>query len=85
MRGLPDDLRAAAHAWAEQTAQAQGLGPRVAAGEVLASVALLFAPGSDPPDGRQPRVVKAVQAGAAGANDQVIEHRGDDLLLPRER
>lgn len=85
MRGLPDDLRAAAHAWAEQTAQAQGLGPRVGADAVLASVALLFAPGSGPPDGRQPRVVKPVQAGAAGAHVQVVEHGGDDLLLPGER
>jgi len=63
--------------WAEQTAQAQGLGPRVGSGEVLASVALLFERRSDAPDGRQPRVVKPVQSGAAGADDQVIEDGGD--------
>jgi hypothetical protein len=85
MRGLPDELRAAARAWAEQTAQAQGLGPRVGAGEVLVSVALLFAPGSGPPDGRKTRVVEPVETSPAGADDQVVEHGRDDLLLPGER
>ena len=65
MRGLPDDLRDDARAWAVQTAQDQGLGPKVS-GEVLASVALLFETSSGPPDGRKPGVVKPVQSGSAG-------------------
>jgi hypothetical protein len=79
--GLDDDLRAAAHRWAEETAQAQGLGPKVD-GEVLASVALLLgAKGSGAPDGIEPGRVELVEAASAGADDDVIEDGGDDLLL----
>jgi hypothetical protein len=79
--GLDDDLRAAAHRWAEETAQAQGLGPTVD-GEVLASVALLLgAKGSGAPDRGKPGRVELVETGPAGANDDVIEDGGDDLLL----
>ncbi len=80
MRGLAEDLRQAAHGWAEQTAQEQGLGAKVS-GEVLASVALLLSGGSGPPDGRQARVVELVQPPPAGANENVIEDGCDDLLL----
>ena len=81
MPGLDDDLRAAAHRWAEETAQAQGLGPKVE-GELLASVALLLgAKGSGAPDRIEPGRVELVEAASAGADDDVIEDGGDDLLL----
>lgn len=81
MRGLADDLRAIAHTWAEETAQAQRLGPKVA-GEVLAAVALLLgAKGSDAPDGCEAGGVELVEPASAGADDDVIEDGGDDLLL----
>ena len=82
MGGLADDLRAAAQTWAEYTAQVQGLGPKVGEGEVLRSVALLL--GAKPlgaPDGGESRRVEPVVAPPAGADDQVIEDGGDDLLL----
>jgi hypothetical protein len=80
--GLDDDLRSAAHRWAEETAQAQGLGPRVD-GEVLASVAVLLgAKGSlGAPDRVEPGRVELVEAASAGADDDVIEDGSDDLLL----
>jgi hypothetical protein len=81
VRGLADDLRAVARTWAEETAQAQGLGPKVN-GEVLASVALLLgAEGSGAPDGGKARGVELVEPAPAGADDDVIEDGGDDLLL----
>ena len=83
MPGLADDLRAAAHRWAEEGAQAQGLGPTVG-GEVLASVALLLGVKrrSGAPDGAQARVVELARAAHSGGADvQVIEDGGDDLLL----
>jgi len=85
MRGLPDDLRAAIRAWAEETAQAQGLGPKVGAAGVLASLVPLFESRSDAPDGRQPRVLKPVETAFAGADGEVVEDGADDLLLPGER
>jgi hypothetical protein len=55
MRGLDDELRAAAHSWAEETAIEQGLPPRVEDLEVLRNVAeLLGLPDSDAPNGTQP-------------------------------
>ena len=82
MPGLDDDLRAAAHGWAEEGALAQGLGPTVG-GEVLASVALLLGvKPSGAPDGAQARVVELARAAHSGGADvQVIEDGGDDLLL----
>lgn len=81
MRGLADDLRAVAHTWAEETAQAQGLGPKVD-GEVLAAVALLLgAKGSGAPDRGKAGGVELVEPASAGADDNVIEDGGDDLLL----
>lgn len=82
MSELADDLRAAAHRWADETAQAQGLGPKVN-GEVIASVALLLgAKGSSgAPDGGEPGRVELVEAAPAGVDDDVIEDGGDDLLL----
>lgn len=82
MRGLPDDLRDRARAWAERSAQAQGLGPTVAEGEVLRSVVVLLDGGrSGPPDRLKPGVVEAVVATPGGGDDQVVEDGGDDLLL----
>jgi hypothetical protein len=40
--GLPDDLRAEARTWAEQTAQAQGLPAKVEDVETLRAVATLL-------------------------------------------
>jgi hypothetical protein len=83
MRGLPDDLRDRAHAWAERSAQAQGLGPTVEEGAVLRSVAtLLDRKRSGAPDRGQPGLVELVVARPSGANDQVIEDGSDDALLP---
>jgi hypothetical protein len=54
MRGLDDELRADAQAWAEQTAIEQGLPARVEDLEVLRQVAeLLGLRESDAPDGAQ--------------------------------
>lgn len=82
MPGLADDLRATAHSWAKEGAEAQGLGPKVG-GEVLASVALLLgAKGSGAPDGAQAGVVELARPAHSGrGDDQVIDHGGDDLLL----
>lgn len=84
--GLPDELRAQAHAWAEETAVAQGFPARVERPDVLRSVAVLLggAAGSEDsgaPDRRQPRRVEAVEAPPAWSNDDMIEDGGDDLLL----
>jgi hypothetical protein len=52
--GLDDDLREAAAKWAEETAVAQGLPPRVEDLDVLRSVCeLLGIDGSDAPDRAQ--------------------------------
>lgn len=83
MRGLPDELRERAHAWAERSAQEQGLGPTVAEGEVLRAVAVLLGALSGAPDGGQAALVETVVARPAGADDEMVEDGGDDLLLPR--
>ena len=84
MRGLADDLREAAHAWAEQTAQAQGLPAQVEQVDVLRDIAQLLGLRGDSgaPDRVQPGRVEAVEAAPAGSNDDMIEQGGDDLLLP---
>lgn len=81
MRGLPDELRDRAHAWAERSARDQGLGPTVAEGDVLNAVAVLLGVRSGPPDRGQAGVVEAVVSTPPGVDDQVVEDGGDDLLL----
>jgi hypothetical protein len=73
MRGLPDDLRDAARAWAEQTAQEQGLGPTVAGGDVLHRVVVLLdGKRSGAPDRRQTGGVELVVAPPGGSDDEVV-------------
>jgi hypothetical protein len=83
--GLADELGAAARAWAEQTAQAQGLPRRVERMDVLRSVAVLFGArpsrGLGAPDRSEPGGIEAVEAAPSGTDNDVIEHRLDDLSL----
>ena len=88
MPGLTDDLRAAAHEWAERTAVAQGLPPRVTQADVIRSVTVLLGvkpERSGAPERGKPRGIEAVVTPAGGTDDDVIEDGGDDLLLPSER
>lgn len=73
--GLPDELRAQAQAWAERTAQAQGLPARVAEHDVLRSVATLLGmrAGSVMPDRLKARLVESVQPASAGADDDMLQ------------
>jgi hypothetical protein len=85
--GPTDELRAAAAAWAEQSALAQGLPAKVEQAEVLRAVAVLLGmkakhSGSGAPDGSEPGRVEAVIAAPAWSDDDVVEHGGNDLLLP---
>lgn len=75
MRGLDEQLRAEARAWAEETAVAQGLPAKVADHDVLREVATLLGlkGASVAPDGRQARAVEAVEAAPARADDDVLE------------
>jgi hypothetical protein len=75
VRGLADELRAEAQAWAEETAQAQGLPAKVADHEVLRNVAALLGlkAASKAPDGLQPASVEAVEAAPARADDDVLQ------------
>jgi hypothetical protein len=75
VRGLDDELRAQAQAWAEETAQAQGLPARVTDHEVLRDVAALLGlkGASVAPDGLQAASVEAVEAAPAGADDDVLQ------------
>jgi hypothetical protein len=72
--GLDERLRARAHAWAEETALAQGLPARVADHNVLRDVAaLLGLKGSVAPNRGQARGVEAVVAAPAGTDDDVLQ------------
>jgi hypothetical protein len=75
MPGLDDKLRAEAQAWAEETALAQGLPPRVAEHHVLCIVATLLGLkcGSVAPDRQQAGGVEAVVASTARADDDVLQ------------
>ena len=88
MPGLTDSLRAAAHEWAERTADAQGLPLRVTQAAVIRSVTVLLGVNparSGAPDRSKPRGIEAVVASPGWSDDDVIEDGGDDLLLPTER
>jgi hypothetical protein len=75
VRGLDEQLRAEACAWAEETALAQGLPAKVADHDVLRQVATLLGlqGASVAPDGRQARAVKAVVAPPSRADDDVLK------------
>lgn len=75
MRGLDDELRAQAQAWAEATARAQGLPARVAEQYVLRDIAALLGmkARSVTPERLQARGVEAVQPPPAGADDDVLK------------
>jgi len=88
VRGPAEDLRAAAHAWADGTARAQGLPVHVERLDVLRSVAVLLgaqARGLGAPDRAEPVGVEAVVAASAGADDNVVEDGLDDLGLFGQR
>lgn len=88
--------RDAARAWVEASCASQGLPLRVADAAILAQVAGLLgagpgpgrvapgrtAPGSGPPDGREAAGVEAVVAASGGCDGDVVEHGGDDRVLP---
>lgn len=75
VRGLDEQLRAQGQAWAEETAQAQGLPAKVTDHEVLRNVAaLLGLKGSSvAPERLQARGVEAVVPPSAGADDDVLQ------------
>jgi hypothetical protein len=75
VRGLDDELRWRAQAWAEATAQAQGLPAKVEQHDVLRDVAALLGlkARSVAPDGLQARRVKAIEAPSTGTNDDVLQ------------
>jgi hypothetical protein len=86
-RGLTDDQRAHAQAWAERFCLDQHLPLKITDSRTLRDVANLLGgvvARSDPPDGGQPGVVEAVVASPAGADDDVVEDGGDDRVLPGE-
>jgi hypothetical protein len=85
--GLPDDLREQAREWAERTASAQGLPPRVTQADVIRSVTILLGVKpvrSGAPNRVKPRRVKPVPSPHGGTDNDVLDNGGDDLLLPRE-
>jgi hypothetical protein len=72
--GLDDRLRAQAHAWAEESALAQGLPAKVADHGVLRDVAaLLGLKGSVTPNGGQPSGIEAVEAAPPRPDDDVLQ------------
>ena len=76
VRGLDDNLRAQARAWARETALAQGLPAKVEDHDVLRSVATLLGlkgAASVAPDGSQARGVEAVVPAPAGSDDDVLQ------------
>jgi hypothetical protein len=97
--GLPGtDLAAQARAWVEASCAAQGVAVKITDSEALSAVAVLLgaAPGkaggrpagrplSEAPDGLEAAGIELVQAAAAGADDDVIEHSGDDGVLAGQR
>lgn len=84
MRGLPEDLFAAAQAWAERTATAQGLPARVEDALVLGEIAALVrASRSVAPNRMQASRVEAVVAAPGRSHDDVVEDAGDDGALAR--
>ncbi len=87
MPGLTDDFRAAAHEWAERTADAQGLPLRVTQADVIRSVTVLLGvkpARSGAPDRSKAGGIEAVVAAPGGADNNVIEDGGDDQSLLSE-
>ena len=75
-----------AQAWADRTCAEQGLSAKISDGRTLATVAtLLGAVGLDPPERRQARGIKDVTATDGRPDPYVVEHRGDDRVLPAKR
>src|SRR4051794_29932092 len=79
--GLTEELRAAAGRWALASAKAQGLPERVSDGSAIRRVSVLLGC-SDAPDGLEPFGVEAVEATPSRPNNNVVENRGDDRVLP---
>ena len=61
--GLPDDLRAQARAWAEETAVAQGFPARVERPDVLRAVAVLLGSSAGRAQARQTGVSRDGRSG----------------------
>lgn len=88
----------AVRAWVEASCAAQGLPVTITDSTVLGRVAGLLgapprkgrgptgaAPGSDLPDRGQAARIETVRASDGGGGDgQVVEHGGDDRMLPGE-
>ncbi len=81
MRGLTEQQIAEIRDRAVASAAAQGLPAKVQDPAILRRVAALVRPGLAAPDERDPGRVKRVAAGGGGADDGVVEGRGDDRGL----
>lgn len=75
MRGLDEELRARARAWARETALAQGLPAKVEDHDVLRQVATLLGlqGASVAPERPQAGGVEAVEPPPPGADDDVLD------------
>jgi len=97
VRGLPEELRKQARAWAKASCADQGLAVLVTDPAVLSRVAgLLGAPSgrqavgdssrpadeSGSPDRLEPAGLEAVDSGPTGPDEYVVEQGRDDRVLP---
>jgi hypothetical protein len=82
VRGLTDKQIAEIRERAVASAEAQGLPARVQDPAILQRVAALVRPGLATPDERDPGQIERPAAGrGGGADDGVVEGRGDDRGL----
>lgn len=81
MRGLTEQQVAEIRDRAVASAAAQGLPAKVNDPTILQRVAALVRPGLAAPDERDPGRIKRVAAGGGGADDGVVEGRGNDRGL----
>jgi hypothetical protein len=81
VRGLTDKQIAEIRDRAVASAAAQGLPAKVQDATILRRVAALVRPGLAAPNERDPGRIKRVASGGGGADDGVVEGRGDDCDL----
>lgn len=98
--GRADITPDAVREWVEASCAAQGIPVAVTEMAVLAQVAVLLgaprrpqaggAPSStrlrsDAPDGTEPAGVEPVEPATTGADNEMVEHRGNDAVLAMQR